>query len=71
MAFRTFTEFVSAAAVLLAASNAALAAGKIAIITPYLAQPGTQYYVESFQDRRQGKRLERQCHRHQGRRRRA
>ena len=49
MAFRTFTKFVSAAAVLLAASNAALAAGKIAIITPYLAQPGTQYYVESFQ----------------------
>jgi len=26
-----------------------LAAGKIAVITPYLAQPGTQFYVEAFQ----------------------
>ena len=49
MAFRTFARLVSAAAVMLAASGAAFAAGKIAIITPYLAQPGTQYYVESFQ----------------------
>jgi len=32
------------------AANAALAATKITIVTPYLAQPGTQYYVESFQE---------------------
>jgi len=31
-------------------SGAAFAAAKIAIITPYLAQPGTQYYVEAFQE---------------------
>ena len=29
-------------------SGAALAA-KVAVITPYLAQPGTQFYVEAFQ----------------------
>ena len=27
----------------------ALAAAKIAVITPYLSQPGTQFYVEAFQ----------------------
>jgi ribose transport system substrate-binding protein len=32
------------------AATAALAAAKITIVTPYLAQPGTQYYVEAFQD---------------------
>ena len=31
------------------ATGAAMAAGKIAVITPYLAQPGTQFYVEAFQ----------------------
>ncbi|MCM5554507.1 substrate-binding domain-containing protein [Pleomorphomonas sp. NRK KF1] len=31
------------------ATGAAVAAGKIAVITPYLAQPGTQFYVEAFQ----------------------
>jgi len=31
------------------AASQALAAGKIAVITPYLAQPGTQFYVEAFQ----------------------
>lgn len=30
--------------------GAALAAAKIAVITPYLAQPGTQFYVEAFQE---------------------
>ncbi len=30
-------------------ASAAQAAGKIAVITPYLAQPGTQFYVEAFQ----------------------
>jgi ribose transport system substrate-binding protein len=28
----------------------AFAAGKVAVITPYLAQPGTQFYVEAFQE---------------------
>jgi ribose transport system substrate-binding protein len=30
-------------------ASPSLAAGKIAVITPYLAQPGTQFYVEAFQ----------------------
>ena len=39
-----------AVALLGASSLAAEAAGeKIAIVTPYLAQPGTQFYVEAFQ----------------------
>ncbi len=39
-----------AASALLAASTTAYAAGeKIAVITPFLAQPGTQFYVEAFQ----------------------
>ena len=39
-----------AATALAATSGLALAAGeKIAVITPYLAQPGTQFYVEAFQ----------------------
>lgn len=41
-----------AGAALLAAgltAGAALAAEKIAVITPYLSQPGTQFYVEAFQ----------------------
>ena len=29
-------------------------AAKIAVITPYLAQPGTQFYVEAFQDAAKG-----------------
>ena len=29
-------------------AQAALAQSKIAVITPYLAQPGTQFYVEAF-----------------------
>jgi ribose transport system substrate-binding protein len=32
------------------ASAEAQAAAKIAVITPYLAQPGTQFYVEAFQE---------------------
>jgi ribose transport system substrate-binding protein len=35
--------------VLAATAGAALAAARIAVITPYLAQPGTQFYVEAFQ----------------------
>ena len=38
---------VAAAAMVLA--GAAAAAPKVAVITPYLAQPGTQFYVEGFQ----------------------
>ena len=38
---------------LMASAGAALAA-KIAVITPYLAQPGTQFYVEAFQETAKG-----------------
>lgn len=39
-----------AASALLATSATAFAAGeKIAVITPFLAQPGTQFYVEAFE----------------------
>ncbi len=31
-------------------AGAANAGGKIAVITPYLSQPGTQFYVEAFQE---------------------
>ncbi|HZZ63232.1 MAG TPA: substrate-binding domain-containing protein [Roseiarcus sp.] len=48
MTWKTMLAGVAAAAFWLAA-NAALAAERIAIVTPYLAQPGTQYYVEAFQ----------------------
>jgi ribose transport system substrate-binding protein len=40
---------VIAASAMMAASGIAAAADKIAVITPYLAQPGTQFYVEAFQ----------------------
>jgi ribose transport system substrate-binding protein len=38
-----------AGAMLLVGSGAAFAADKIVVVTPYLAQPGTQFYVEAFQ----------------------
>ena len=41
-------KIVMLAAVLLSSTSAF--AAKIAIVTPYLAQPGTQYYVEAFQE---------------------
>ena len=41
---------VAGVAALVLSSTAALAAGKVAVITPYLAQPGTQFYVEAFQE---------------------
>jgi ribose transport system substrate-binding protein len=47
-----------AGTVLVAASLAAtgaMAQSKIAVITPYLAQPGTQFYVEAFQAAAKGK----------------
>ena len=40
---------LAASLALAIAADAALAA-KIAVITPYLAQPGTQFYVEAFQE---------------------
>jgi ribose transport system substrate-binding protein len=40
---------LAAATMLAPTTGAALAAEKIALITPYLAQPGTQFYVEAFQ----------------------
>jgi ribose transport system substrate-binding protein len=42
-------------AVLTLAASGAMAASKIAVITPYLAQPGTQFYVEAFQAAAKGK----------------
>jgi ribose transport system substrate-binding protein len=47
---RTALAFATASAIALM-SGAAWAADKIAVITPYLAQPGTQFYVEAFQAR--------------------
>jgi ribose transport system substrate-binding protein len=38
------------AAFVVASSSTSAFATKIAIVTPYLAQPGTQYYVEAFQE---------------------
>jgi ribose transport system substrate-binding protein len=43
-----------AGALALAGSASAALAAKIAIITPYLAQPGTQFYVEAFQEAAEG-----------------
>jgi ribose transport system substrate-binding protein len=40
---------LAAASILAATTGTALAADKITVITPYLAQPGTQFYVEAFQ----------------------
>jgi ribose transport system substrate-binding protein len=40
---------VAAGALLALTAGTAFAGGKIAVITPYLAQPGTQFYVESFE----------------------
>lgn len=46
---RILLGLAGAAAIALSAGHA-FAAGKIAVITPYLAQPGTQFYVEAFED---------------------
>jgi ribose transport system substrate-binding protein len=45
MALAAVAAVVSALAV-----TSAAAASKITIVTPYMAEPGTQYYVEAFQD---------------------
>ena len=47
-AIRALLAGTTLAAIALAA-GAAAAQSKVAIITPYLAQPGTQFYVEAFQ----------------------
>ncbi len=38
-----------ASTLVMASAGAAMAQSKVAVITPYLAQPGTQFYVEAFQ----------------------
>jgi ribose transport system substrate-binding protein len=40
---------LAAGLTLMVSADAALAGAKIAVVTPYLAQPGTQFYVEAFQ----------------------
>ncbi len=45
---------VAGAFALAASASAALAGDKVAVITPYLAQPGTQFYVEAFQEAAKG-----------------
>lgn len=42
---------LAAGLVALAATGAAAEGEKVAVITPYLSQPGTQFYVEAFQAR--------------------
>lgn len=44
---RIFVALLAAAT--LSSGGAALAQSKVAVITPYLAQPGTQFYVEAFE----------------------
>ena len=44
------TRGLTVSAVIIAAAGAASAQPKIAVITPYLAQPGTQFYIEGFED---------------------
>ena len=46
---RTILGLVAATALAASSSLASAAGEKIAVITPYLAQPGTQFYVEAFQ----------------------
>jgi len=54
MTRRTFGRIagLTLATALVTAGSAAFAEGeKIAVITPYLSQPGTQFYVEAFEAR--------------------
>ena len=44
----TGTRIVAAGAVALAWAFGAAQAQEVAVITPYLAQPGTQFYVDGF-----------------------
>jgi ribose transport system substrate-binding protein len=49
MTFRLKAGVLAGAFAALMMASAAHAAAKIAVVTPYLAQPGTQFYVEAFQ----------------------
>jgi len=49
MTFRLKAGVLAGAFAALMMAGAAHAAAKIAVVTPYLAQPGTQFYVEAFQ----------------------
>ena len=44
------TVLAAGGALMLMVSAGAALAAKIAVITPYLAQPGTQFYVDAFQE---------------------
>ncbi len=50
-----FTAVAAAALFCIGLTHTALAQSKIAVITPYLAQPGTQFYVEGFTQAAEGK----------------
>ena len=54
---KTFRGLAFAGAAILAgsAAGAASAQSRIAVITPYLSQPGTQFYVEAFEAAAEGK----------------
>ena len=47
--FTSMRSIAVAAAALVSLAGGAQAQTKVAVITPYLAQPGTQFYVEGFQ----------------------
>lgn len=49
MTTRTLMVFASLVLTLTGAPSWSVAAEKVVLITPYLAQPGTQFYVEGFQ----------------------
>jgi ribose transport system substrate-binding protein len=49
MSLKSALAGIAAVGLTFAAASAA-ASSKITIVTPYMAEPGTQYYVEAFQD---------------------
>lgn len=51
MVRRNFLGLATVSALALMSGIAAAAGEKITVITPYLAQPGTQFYVEAFQEK--------------------
>jgi ribose transport system substrate-binding protein len=51
MVRRNFLGLAAVSALALMSGIAAAAGEKITVITPYLAQPGTQFYVEAFQEK--------------------
>ncbi len=48
---RSFLGLATVSALAMMSGIAAAAGEKITVITPYLAQPGTQFYVEAFQEK--------------------